>query len=110
MTPGLFVLVTVSALFGAACATRLETQPLKVPLPMDKPTPGVVVYPPRLVKVTYEFSVLVDGDGKVLGRSPKECEVSHKDELRIMPDFRSSHGIGSSTVRMGVNEIQCDAQ
>jgi hypothetical protein len=78
-------IVALSMLCATGCATKIETHPLT--LPLSAPTPGIVVFVPQLVKITYEFKTLVDGNGNVLGTAPDTCVTSTRDELKMMPDF-----------------------
>ena len=75
----------LSMLCATGCATKIETHPLQ--LPLSAATPGIVVFLPQLVKITYEFNTLVDGNGNVLGTAPDTCVTSTRDELKMMPDF-----------------------
>ena len=50
---------------------------------------GVVYYEPQLVKVTYEYTSLVDNNGKYIGtyKEHKCRKVIQKEELAIYPNY-----------------------
>lgn len=72
----------------SACVTRFETRPY-LPQTDDTGIAGVRYYEPRLYKLHYEYTVLVDRGGQVLGRSVAgTClPIAQKDELTTLADY-----------------------
>lgn len=87
-----FTLVALSA-----CASRIET--VKIDPGTLQPTgpgvQGVVYYEPRLVKVRYEFTQLVDKEKGLVGSSEKGgcTPVVQKEEIVTLPDYQRPRAI-----------------
>ena len=75
----------------AGCSATIESQRVTPNdwSPKGNKLKGIVYYQPSLVKVTYEFTTLVDDKGKLLGTATeKTCgPVVQKEELQVWPDF-----------------------
>ncbi|HTP39247.1 MAG TPA: hypothetical protein VMI92_06690 [Steroidobacteraceae bacterium] len=81
------LLIGVLSLCGG-CVTRFETRPY-LPQSDDSGIAGIRYYEPRLYKLHYEFTVLVDRGGQVLGRAGNgTCvAIAQKEELTTLADY-----------------------
>ena len=83
-------LVVLCFLFLFACTGGFQTSKLDQNTWQVKQTiNGIIYYEPHMVKVTYEYTTLVDANGKLIGTASEgKCRQSvQKEELSIQPDF-----------------------
>jgi hypothetical protein len=86
----IFIIFVVSV---TGCASQIETVRVD-PITLQatgKGIEGVIYYEPRLVKVHYEFTQLIDEKNGKIGH---DCEqVGQKDEIVTLPDYQNPKAI-----------------
>lgn len=93
-----FILLLTILVSG--CASKIATVKIK-PDTMEvvgSQVAGVIYYEPRLVKVRYEFTQLVDKDKGFLGSvdDGKCIQAIQKEEIVTLPDYNSPRAILNS--------------
>lgn len=80
-------LVVISA-FLSGCATSFATRPY-VAQDDAKDLPGILYYPPGVMRITYAYTLLTDKDGSVQGSATEgTCrQMVQKEELQVLPDY-----------------------
>ena len=78
----------IVAFVVAGCANRFETRPYDETIDA-KAIEGIIYYEPRLVKLTYSFSVLTDKDGAVRrSASGENClPLIQREEITTLPNY-----------------------
>lgn len=93
----LAVAIAALALSVGGCASYIETVKIdsKTLLPAGPGVQGVVYYEPKLVKVRYEFTALVDKDRGLIGTSEDgTCrQVVQKEEIVTLPDYQNPRAV-----------------
>lgn len=88
---------TAFAVALAGCASRIETvriDPATLKI-AGSGVEGIVYYEPMLVKLRYEFTLLVDKDTGLIGSSDEgTCRrVIQKEEVVTLPDYQNARAI-----------------
>jgi len=86
-----------AAIFVSGCASHIETVRINPETlqATGSGVKGVVYYEPKLVKVRYEFTQLVDKDKGLLGTSDAgTCRrVIQKEEIITLPDYQNPRAV-----------------
>lgn len=78
----IFIVITISG-----CAHNFETRPFNVEMDSGSIS-GIKYYEPKLFKVSYTFTTLIDKNGSVIGTTDAGCTaVIQKEELIVLPDY-----------------------
>jgi hypothetical protein len=62
--------------------------------PQQRSWPGVLVYQPRLMRATYEYTKLKDDAGRIVGSAGRECAAVRYDDVEVHPDYTTPYVLG----------------
>lgn len=89
--------VFTAVILASGCASHIETVRINPDTlqATGSGVEGVVYYEPKLVKVRYEFTQLVDKDNGLLGTSDAgTCvRVIQKEEITTFPDYQNPRAV-----------------
>jgi len=89
--------IIATAIFSSGCASHIETVRINPETlqTVGSGVEGVVYYEPKLVKVRYEFTQLVDKEKGLLGTSDKNTcsRVLQKEDIITLPDYQNPRAV-----------------
>lgn len=87
-----FVVIGVTGCAGHIETVKIDPNTMQV---LGGGVGGVVYYEPRLVKLTYEFTQLLDKDKELIGSAENgTCKkIIQKEEIVTLPDYQSPRAV-----------------
>ena len=90
--------MVVAAALLAGCGGRVYTMKAD---PQQRSWPGVLVYQPRLMRATYEYTKLKDDAGRIVGAAGRECTAVRYDDVEVHPDYATPYVLGHAPGLVG---------